>query len=103
MEVSAGIDFAHEKKLFFTSFAQCKPRLWKSCELDLAQSVCLSAEMLIRIDRKAQCQVLENKRFVCRKMHYCSGCLSERRPGWVSAFGCLGIAIVPVLATLLIP
>ena len=35
MEVSVGIDFAQEKNLFFTGFAHPKPRLWKSCELDL--------------------------------------------------------------------
>ena len=33
-----GIDFAHEKKLFFTGFAHRKRRLWKSCELDLRRS-----------------------------------------------------------------
>ena len=34
-EVAVSIDFAREKKLFFTGFAHRKVGLWKSCELDL--------------------------------------------------------------------
>ena len=32
MEVPVSIDFAQEKKLFFTGFAHRKPTLWISCE-----------------------------------------------------------------------
>jgi hypothetical protein len=35
VKVTVVIDFAREKKLFLTSFAQRKFNLWKSCELDL--------------------------------------------------------------------
>jgi len=35
LEVAVGIDFAREKKMFFTGFTHCKVRLWKSCELGL--------------------------------------------------------------------
>jgi hypothetical protein len=34
-EVAVGIEFAREKKLFFTGFAHHKIELWKSCELSL--------------------------------------------------------------------
>jgi hypothetical protein len=34
-EVAVAIDFAHEKKMFFTRFAHRKYALWKSCELHL--------------------------------------------------------------------
>jgi hypothetical protein len=32
-EVAVAIEFAHEKKMFFTRFAHHKCTLWKSCEL----------------------------------------------------------------------
>jgi hypothetical protein len=32
MEVPVSIDFAQEKKLFFTGFTHGKAALWKSCE-----------------------------------------------------------------------
>jgi len=35
LEVAVSIDFAREKKMFFTGFTHCKVGLWKSCELDL--------------------------------------------------------------------
>jgi len=35
IEVAVSIDFAHEKNLFLTGFAQRKFALWKSCGLDL--------------------------------------------------------------------
>jgi hypothetical protein len=35
IEVVIGIDFAHEKNLFLTGFAQRKSVLWKSCGLRL--------------------------------------------------------------------
>jgi len=35
IEVSMVIDFAREKKMFLTSFAQRKLNLWKSCGLSL--------------------------------------------------------------------
>jgi len=35
LEVAVGIDFAREKKMFFTGFTHCKVQLWKSGELGL--------------------------------------------------------------------
>jgi len=35
-EVAVLVDFAREKKIFFTGFAHCKSALWKTCELYLA-------------------------------------------------------------------
>jgi hypothetical protein len=39
IEVAVNIDFAHEKNLFLTGFAQRKFVLWKSCGLDLLLTV----------------------------------------------------------------
>jgi hypothetical protein len=36
LEVAVVVDFAREKKMFFTGFAHHKSGLWKSCELCLA-------------------------------------------------------------------
>ena len=46
-EVAVNIDFAREKKMFFTGFTHYKVRLWKSCELGLwheLQANCLCIE-----------------------------------------------------------
>jgi len=39
IEVAVSIDFAHEKKLLLTGFAQRKFGLWKSCGLDLRTTI----------------------------------------------------------------
>jgi len=39
IEVAVSIDFAREKNLFLTGFAQRKFVLWKSCGLDLLLTV----------------------------------------------------------------
>ena len=36
-EVAVSIDFAREKKMFFTGFTHLNLSLWKSCELGLEQ------------------------------------------------------------------
>jgi hypothetical protein len=35
LEVAVSIDFAREKKIYFTGFTHRKVGLWKSCELGL--------------------------------------------------------------------
>jgi hypothetical protein len=98
-----GIAFALEKNLFFTGFAHPKPGLWKSCELDLWRSIAPEADLWRETPSMVSRQVLKNLCLLHWQVCYCSARLSERRPGWASALGCLGIAIVPVLAMLLMP
>lgn len=50
LEVTVGIDFAREKKIFFTGFTHCKVGLWKTCELGLLFELlinCLSIDKIV--------------------------------------------------------
>jgi len=111
-EMAVLVDFTREKNLFFTGFAHRKSALWKTCELYLASHPQFQFPLPQKCLRRATVRrfyfplswhdaFLLLNRFSIHS--YCSGRRLEFLPAGMPVIPCLGIEIVPVLATLLIP
>ena len=95
-EVAVVVDFAREKKMLITGFTHRKSALWKTCELHLTSYSQFQFWYEVFYENDKSMIIAKNK-------SYCSGCVLEFLPVGMTVVPCLGIAIVPVLATLLIP
>lgn len=76
-EVAVSIDFAREKKMFFTGFTHCKVGLWKSCELDLWRKSPVNCLCIEGKCSKSAISVL--------KTRFCSYSINPFRSGLLSA------------------